>query len=159
MDNSIEKIERLISEINKVHESYSIDYFETGKVKKINLSKTISNIPRNHILNYRLNLHESINDYLMRSDLNDVKYYYRVKTSESIDDKIKRHSHHTNQYPVNNWLNDIFGCRIILTHSKIKAVEKQLDTWYEKYNLKNWYKRDKDGYKAIHVYFKNRNNL
>lgn len=159
MDNSLEKVERLISEINKLHESYSIDYFETGKVEKINLSKTISKVPPSHILNYRLNLHESINDYLMRADLNDVTYYYRVKTSESIDDKIERYSTHTDQYPVNNWLNDIFGCRMILTNPTIEAVEEQLDTWHEKYNLKNWYKRNKDGYRGIHVYFKNRSSF
>lgn len=90
MDNYLEKIDRLISEINKLHEDYSTDYFDTGRVEKVNLSQTIGRVPVAHILNYRLNLHESINDYLMRANINDVKYYYRVKTSESIEDKIKR---------------------------------------------------------------------
>ncbi len=34
----LEKIERLISEINRIHLECSKDYFETGKVEKINLS-------------------------------------------------------------------------------------------------------------------------
>ena len=159
MNNFLEKVERLILEINKLHEDYSKDYFETGKVEKVNLSRTIAKIPKSHILNYRLNLHESINDYLMRANLDDVKYYYRVKTSESIEDKIKRFEKNDDQYPVNNWLNDIFGCRIILTKDEIYEIEEQLDCWQEKYGLKNWYKRDKDGYKGIHVYFKNKNNF
>lgn len=159
MAQLLEKVERLIVEINKLHEDYSTDYFETGRVEKVNLSRTIAHVPIDHILNYRLNLHESINDYLMDTNLEDVKYYYRVKTSESIRDKIKRFENNTDQYPVNNWMNDIFGCRIILTQSEIEAVEAQLDDWQEKYGLKNWYKRDKDSYKGIHVYFKNRNNF
>lgn len=159
MDHSLEKVERLISEINTLHEGYSTDYFETGKVQKINLSRTIGKVPVDHILNYRLNLHESVNDYLMRANLDDIKYYYRVKTSESIEDKIKRFANNEDQYPVNNWLNDILGCRIILTKSEIEEIEDHLDGWQEKYGLKNWYKRNKDGYKGIHIYFKNRNNF
>lgn len=34
----LEKIERLISEINRIHLEYSKDYFETGKVEKSILS-------------------------------------------------------------------------------------------------------------------------
>ena len=159
MDGFLEKVERLIREINKLHEDYSKDYFETGKVGKVNLSKTIAKVPISPILSYRLNLHESINDYLMRTNLDDVKYYYRVKTSESIEDKIKRFENNVDQYPVNNWLNDIFGCRIILKQAEIEEIEEQLDGWQDKYGLKNWYKRDKDGYKGIYVYFKNKNNF
>ena len=35
----IEKVERLITEINRIHLEYSKDYFETGKVEKIHRSK------------------------------------------------------------------------------------------------------------------------
>ena len=41
----------------------------------------------------------------------------------------------------------------------MELIENKLDKWKEKFNLKNWYKKDKDGYKAIHVYFKNQNNV
>lgn len=51
MDN-LEKIKRLITIINDVHLKYSIDYFEIGKIEKINLSKTT--VPTDHILRYRL---------------------------------------------------------------------------------------------------------
>ena len=86
----IEKVERLITEINRIHREYSKDYFETGKVKKINLKHTFSKVPTKAILSYRLNLHESINDYLMKADVQDIAYVYRVKTSESIFPSVKR---------------------------------------------------------------------
>lgn len=155
----LQDVERLIQEINHIHEVYSVDYFESGKVDKINLSHTISKVPLNHILNYRLNLHESINDYLIQADLKGIEYFYRVKTSESIIDKIDRYSKREDQYPVNNWLNDIFGCRMILNQDELDLIEDQLDGWQAKYHLKNWYKRNADDYKGIHIYFKNQSNF
>ncbi|MFJ7978760.1 GTP pyrophosphokinase [Lysinibacillus xylanilyticus] len=154
-----EKVEKLISEINQMHLNYSKDYFETGKVEKYNLSRTINNVPVKHILNYRLNLHESINDYLMQADLDSIKYYYRVKTSEGILDKIERYSSNSDQYPVNNWLNDVFGCRMILDAKELEEIENSLDDWQEKYGLKNWYRRKKEGYEGVHIYFKNKSNF
>ena len=155
----IEKIERLIDEINKVHLAFSQDYFETGKVEKINLKHTLSKVSVKHILSYRLNLHEAINDYLYRADLYDVAYFYRVKTSESILDKIERFSLRSEGYPVNSILNDIFGARIIVSSDDISQVMEKLDEWKEKYGLKNWYLRDKEEYIGIHIYFKNSSNF
>ena len=83
----LEKVERLISEINRIHLEYSKDYFETGKVEKVNLKHTFTKVPIQPIRAYRLNLHD---DYLMRADVKDIAYFYRVKTSESILDKIER---------------------------------------------------------------------
>ena len=159
MTASIEKVERLIDQINKLHLAYSRDYFETGKVAKVNLSHTFSKVPTEHILSYRLNLHESINDYLYRADLKDINFYYRVKTAESILDKIEWYKDRKNQYPVNNILNDIFGARMILTSDQVAQVLDSLDGWKEKFGLKNWYLRDQDGYVGIHIYFKNASNF
>lgn len=155
----IEKVERLITEINRIHLLYSQDYFETGKVEKVNLSHTFSKVPTQHILSYRLNLHESINDYLYYADLKDVNFYYRVKTAEAILDKMERYQQRQTKYPVNNILNDIFGARMILTSDQVAEVLNKLDEWKEKYGLKNWYLRDVDGYVGIHIYFKNKNNF
>lgn len=150
----LEKVERLITEINRIHLEYSKDYFETGKVEKVNLKHTFAKVPTQAILAYRLNLHEAINDYLMKANLQDIAYVYRVKTSESILDKINRFSERKEGYPVNSVLNDIFGARIILSSNEISQVMEHLDDWQEKYGLKNWYLRDKDGYVGIHIYFK-----
>jgi hypothetical protein len=154
----LEKIERLIDEINKVHLAFSKDYFETDKLEKVNLKHTLAKVPVEHILSYRLNLHESINNYLYRADLYDVPYFYCVKTSESILDKIERFKQRS-EYPVNSILNDIFGARIVVSSEDIAQVMEQLDNWKEKYGLKNWYLRDKDEYVGIHIYFKNASNF
>ncbi|MCL2212682.1 MAG: hypothetical protein FWB93_02460, partial [Oscillospiraceae bacterium] len=154
--NNIEKTKRLVSVINAIHSQYSQDYFDTGKVEKINLSRTA--VPTEHILRYRLNLHESINDYLVKHDLDGITYYYRVKTSESILDKIQRYSENADKYPVNNWMNDIFGARMILSAEELEQIIELLDGWQEEFGLKNWYFRDKDDYRGLHVYFKNKSN-
>ena len=156
MDN-ITKVKKLITVINQVHLQFSEDYFETGKVNKINLART--NVDVSHIMRYRLNLHESINDYLVNYDLDSITYYYRVKTSESIADKIDRCSKNIDKYPVNNWMNDIFGARMILSAPELEEVTSLLYGWQEEFGLKNWYLRDKDDYKGLHTYFKNKSNF
>ncbi|MCL2357593.1 MAG: hypothetical protein FWC70_10685 [Defluviitaleaceae bacterium] len=155
--DAVEKTRRLIAVVNAVHLQYSKDYFETGKVEKINLSKTT--VPQEHILRYRLNLHESINDYLVSQNLDNITYYYRVKTSESIVDKIGRYSQNADSDPVNNRMNDIFGARMILTGEALAEVQTQLYDWQETFGLKNWYLRDKDDYRGLHIYFKNKSNF
>ncbi|MEI6745034.1 MAG: hypothetical protein WCL34_03665 [Methylococcaceae bacterium] len=156
--DKISQVKQLVSEINRLHRKFSNDYFETGKIEKINLSRIIKHVPVPHIYKYRLTLHECINDYLMTANIN-IKYFYRVKTRESIDDKIERFSSREDQYPVNNWLNDIFGVRIILTDDEIKSVMDLLDDWQDELSLKNWYLRDKEGYRGLHIYFKNKSNF
>lgn len=129
----LEKVERLISEINRIHLEYPKDYFETGKVEKVNLKHTFTKVP---IRAYRLNLHEAINDYLMRADVKDIAYFYRVKTSESFLDKIERFKERREGYPVNSILYDIFGARMILTSEEIAEVMERLDGWQVRYGLK-----------------------
>lgn len=159
METTIQKTERLIREINRIHAQYSQDYFATGKVQKVNLSRTLQSVPLEHILLYRLNLHEAINDYLAFADIRGIDFFYRVKTTESIHDKIKRYLARENQYPVNNILNDIFGARMILSSENVLAIMNQLDNWKSEYHLKNWYLRDIDGYIGVHIYFKNQSNF
>ncbi|OAM31046.1 GTP pyrophosphokinase [Eikenella longinqua] len=159
METRVQKTERLIREINRIHAQYSQDYFETGKVQKINLSHTLKNVTIEHILSYRLNLHEAINDYLAFADMRGIDFFYRVKTAESIHDKISRYLARDNQYPVNNILNDIFGARVILPSESVAEIMEKLDVWKAEYGLKNWYLRDVDGYIGIHIYFKNGSNF
>lgn len=156
--DKINQVKQLVSEINRLHRQFSQDYFETSKIDQLNLSRTINQVPAQHIYRYRLTLHESINDYLMAADI-DIKYFYRVKTRESIDDKIARFASREDQYPVNNWLNDIFGARILLAATDISQVMDLLDSWQDELSLKNWYLRDKPGYRGLHIYFKNKSNF
>lgn len=156
--DKIEQTKHLIAEINRLHNTFSNDYFEAGKIEKVNLARTIKHISLPHIYSYRLTLHESINDYLMEADI-EIKYFYRVKTRESIDDKIQRFANREDQYPLNNWLNDIFGVRIVLSADEVETVKDLLDEWQDEFGLKNWYLRDKEGYRGLHIYFKNKSNF
>jgi Region found in RelA / SpoT proteins len=149
---------QLVNEINRLHGKFSNDYFDAGAIEKINLSRTIQHVSVPHVYKYRLTLHECINDYLMTAAI-DIKYFYRVKTRESIDDKISRFSNREDQYPVNNWLNDIFGARIVLSADEIARVMEFLDDWQQELSLKNWYMREKEGYRGLHIYFKNQSNF
>jgi len=154
----LEKVERLISEVNQIHRTYATDYFDTGRLEKVNLSRTIDKIPVNHILDYRTYFNDSINYYLMAANLTGMEYFYRVKTSESINKKIGQYENNAVQYPLNAWLSDVFGCRIVLEGNEIEAIEDSIDDWTSLYGVKDWYKIEKDGYKAFHICFKNKNN-
>ena len=156
--HKINQTQQLVSEINRLHLDFSNAYFEPGKIEKINLSRTIQHVPTQHIYQYRLNLHECVNDYLMTSNIT-IQYFYRVKTRESIDDKIHRYSSREDQYPVNNWLNDIFGARIILNAKEIKTIMELLDGWQEEFYLNNWCLRKSDNYCGLHIAFKHINNF
>ncbi|GAB6685846.1 GTP pyrophosphokinase [Streptococcus uberis] len=152
--------ERLISEINHSHTIISKDYFENLNIKEIEphnayVDQIFNGIKIQPILDYRLNLHESINDYLMTADLKGIDYVYRVKTSESIINKINQYSSKDKRLLVKEVLDDILGMRILLNAEEIIEVLNSLDNWKEEYGLKNWYLRDKDGYKGLHLYFKN----
>lgn len=83
--DKISQVKQLVSEINRLHCDFSKDYFETGWVEKINLSRSIVHIPVPHIYKYRLTLHESINDYLMTADI-DIKYFYRTHADYNKDE-------------------------------------------------------------------------
>lgn len=120
---------------------------------KVNLSRTLAHVPAEHILSYRLNLHEAINDYLAFADTRGIDFFYRVKTAESIADKIRRYTERENQYPVNNILNDIFGARVILPSESVAEIMQRLDDWKTQYNLKNWYLRDENGCIGVHISF------
>jgi len=154
----LEKVERLVSEVNQIHRTYATDYFDTGRLEKVNLSRTIDKIPVDHILDYRTHLNDSINYYLMSASLSGVEYFYRVKTSESINKKIAQYENSPVQYPLNAWLSDVFGVRIVLDANEIDAIEDTIDDWTSLYGVKDWYKIEKDGYRALHICFKNKNN-
>ena len=158
-DVIVEEVELMIATINKIHVDFSEDYFATGRIEKINLSNTIAQAPYQHIAQYRLNLHEGINDYLIKNKKGFLlQFYYRVKTLESIDNKVKKHSSNLNQYPVNNWLNDIFGARIILDTAQVGLIHQLLDKWKIKYGLMNWNDQNLDGYCGLHLTFKSKQN-
>lgn len=56
---------------------------------------------------------------------------------------INRFSAEDKKYPVNNWINDIFGAGITLETSDIEKIEKLLDEWKVSYNLKKLIQKSK----------------
>jgi len=55
-------------------------------------------------------------------------------------------------------MNDIFGARM-LSKGEIEDVQELLYDWQEQFGLKNWYFRDRDNYRGLHIYFKNKSNF
>ncbi|WP_181161539.1 hypothetical protein [Maribrevibacterium harenarium] len=80
--DKVNQVKQLVNSINQLHLDFSRDYFESGQLDQVNLSRTISRVPVEHIYRYRLTLHECINDYLMSAEI-DLKYFYRVKTRDA----------------------------------------------------------------------------
>jgi hypothetical protein len=56
-------------------------------------------------------------------------------------------------------MNDIFGARMVLSKEDIDEIQDMLYEWQELFGLKNWYFRNKDDYKGLHIYFKNKSNF
>ena len=129
--HEISNVERLIDEINRIHARYHERVSKLYGGNLPNLSKMLRHLDIDFVLQYRLNLHESINDYLIRSDIGalPLAYYYRVKTTESVFDKICRFSERESGYPVNKVLNDIFGVRIIADSALMEEIHAALDEW------------------------------
>ena len=153
------QVEAIIEGVNNLHIQFSEQYFKKDGIVPVNLKNNISQIDVNYILLYRLDLHESINDYIQLLELNNLNMTYRVKTAESILDKISRFKDKEN-LSVNQWLNDLFGCRKTVSAEALQIIKTKLDEWKEKYGLMSWYTRDKgDGYIGTHIYFKNKNSF
>ena len=162
----------LANVINKIHFEFHKEYFSVyiknnTDYDLISLSKTYKTLLENYnylneyIYLYRLMLHEAINDYLIKysDDLQNIKFFYRVKTKEAIVNKINTYKNNIEQYLLNNWLNDIFGARIILNSNEFENFRNnEVESYKKALNLKNYYYRDKDGYKGLHLYFKNKDN-
>lgn len=149
------QLEYFIKMINAIHKDFNRWYFTIEEHNHINLKKVYMEVPVDYILKYRLYLHENINDYLMNIDSRVGTFFYRVKTTESINYKIDK-KQKEGKYPLNKYLNDIFGCRVLLDTDTIDKIEPLLDELSQLIGFR-YYKRDKDGYKGIHVYFKNNN--
>lgn len=147
----LERVECLISEINKIQSNYVRDYFKTGKVKQVDLSQPLSEVSLSDILKYRLTLHESLNDYLIFADLGTTDFQYRVKSSEAIREKVERFSQ--TPYPTGVILNDILGFRIVLPDTELGKLFSRLTIWKESFGLRNWEVNCKDGI-TVSFYFK-----
>ena len=82
--------ERLISEINHCYTIISKDYFENLNIEEMEshnayVGQIFNGKKVQPILDYRLNLHESIKDYLMTADLKGINYDQERKYGRNVD--------------------------------------------------------------------------
>ncbi|MDR2832567.1 MAG: RelA/SpoT domain-containing protein, partial [Streptococcaceae bacterium] len=153
------KTEQLIHKLNQAHEQFSRDFFLDKTHKKVNLSKEIRFVPIEHILTYQMALSSSIECYLAQFDFTGINFTYRVKNFNSITAKLMKFRQNDKRYPVFDWMNDLFGARIVVSEEEFQLILKQIDELQEKYSLKSGYIRKKgDGYRGIHLYLRNNYN-
>ena len=153
----LKQIEQIIAEVTKIQLNYARDYFETGKVKKVDLSQPLAEVSLSDILKYRLTLHESLNDYLIFADLEATNFQYRVKSSEAIREKVKCFSQ--TSYPTGLILNDILGLRIVLPDAELGKLFSQLTIWKETFGLINWEVNYAQNGITVSFYFKGKHNF
>lgn len=154
----IKDVEEWVVFINQIHRELSEKYFDQHEMNYNLRSTTLLSLYEQggmpYVYRYRLFLHENINDKLT---MENKPFSYRVKTKESIDEKLVRYikGPEHGQMPVNKAFNDIMGFRIYLDEDFDEAV---FDSWKSTHGLMRGYLRDKDGYVGYHLYFKNGDN-
>lgn len=166
--------------INKCYVEYCNTWIQQSNIK-LNLKKLqIKDIynPENN-LNSKLALEFEKYMYDFRDGLYDLyfkvlvegeeyiklsskaKFIGRVKTQESLMDKILRKMNdHGGEFPINKYLNDLLGFRIIDPYYKenIGSVINLLND-YKKEKIQVTHKhRCNNGYEGYHIYLKSGNN-
>jgi hypothetical protein len=153
------KIEELIGFVNQTHQVMSAAYFDTQdtlyNLKKMTLQKL--NLVEGglaYVYQYRLYIHENINDYLYQAPVGQP-FLYRVKTRESIDEKNERYLARLASVPVNKCFNDIMGFRVVIDGEFDEALFEQ---WKQRHGLMHGYLRKDEAYAGYHLYFKSGDN-
>ena len=159
-----EDIVRIISEINELHYSFSI---QLSNLLSFNLKNTISSVVANNSINS--DFQELVNSY--KKELNSIvggisdiqnKFVgirYRIKQAESISEKLLYYMtdvHEFGKVPLNKCLNDLLGFRILVID--LESVYATLKHDDRVTSITKMYLRTDGGYSGIHLYFKNGNN-
>lgn len=163
MKFALQELEALINSIQAEYTAITNEWENKSKTA-INLKHTtVSDIDEtiyNNILDYVQLLNDKIINIFMRlSSTCSYQVTVRVKTQNSIEYKIqnyKTEKHGFGKIPINKCINDLLGIRIFLeealTFDEISSFIK--DVYQNKYKHID---SSKQGYKAVHVYFKKDN--
>jgi hypothetical protein len=155
-------LEELIAFVNHTHQVMSLAYFDTQdtlyNLKKMSLQK-LNQVAGGlaYVYQYRLYIHENINDYLYQAPVGQP-FLYRVKTRESIDEKNERYvlkMDGMGAIPVNKCFNDIMGFRVVIDGDFDEALYEQ---WKDRHGLMHGYLREDDEYVGYDLYFKSGDN-
>lgn len=166
MDNIV----ALINTIGLAHEQFSREFYGkhmSKNLKKTTLAKVISDTDYdNQFIDSLKEYYKKIvvydTLYSIRSDTSDVEFRHRIKTNESILNKLYYYAVVTNRgnYPILKCLNDIAGFRLIVDSSKEykEILESIVSSPLLEVELFRPYVREDDGYSAIHLYLKSSSN-
>lgn len=162
IDSCIEVLE-IVYEINNLHKDFSlgIEDFLSKNLRK-NVSSVVDNNGINNDFLLQINKYKSaLNaNFISFSDIqSDFPVRYRIKQSESINEKLLYYMSEKHQFgkiPLNKCLNDFLGFRILV--SDLDDVYNSLDTNYNLKTIVKMYLRKDGNYKGLHLYFKNGNN-
>lgn len=169
---SMQILDNLVEQINVTHKEFSENWL-SNQDAKTNFKKTRID----HIVNderfIALDFLETISNYYSELvmlfstldyefDYADYEVRMRVKQKDSIVNKLIQYriDHEEGRIAINKCLNDMLGIRILFSDLDHNSVEFNdcLDVIREKHCVEV-IPRDKDGYLATHIYFKNQNNF
>lgn len=173
---NLKLLEQAIRDINDIHKNVSEDHFfppEDLNLPPINLKKrTISHFINSNKINEDfieyINVYHAKMNLIIAYSSFDADYVnwdarMRVKQKESIQNKLI-HYYMTNEdgnIPIQKCLNDLLGYRLIIDNfdPNNSDFKKLIEKLKNELSLMKCYTRDKDGYKATHIYFKNGENI
>lgn len=171
----INYIKSVILIMNKYHLRYSQSFFEKYP-KPFNLKKKQINyviegqkdkfdmdfVFEDYISSYCKKL--TFTQLLITQEvkkLDEYEFSSRVKQPQSRLSKLLTYRFEKQEQgksPINKCLNDLFGCRIILTYDDIEATYDIIDSEVKEITNVKVTKKNNDDYEAIHIYCKGLDN-
>lgn len=164
----IEFISSIINEIEGYYNEFTKDFYDKYPNYRFNLRKMNC---RQAIVD--LNFMECYQSYIREISLYSINkmtnlYHYRyfnhmrVKRNLTILKKLHHNSRQEERYgsfQLQRILNDLFGCRIIMPNVLINKdlIMEHLERLKKRNIIWHYYFRERDGYRAIHCYFRNSN--
>lgn len=159
----------LIDCIKLAHDKHNRDIFRDKSFKKINLKrKTIKDLYCEELI-IKSSYRNYINTYLKNANLlireidkycykNNILSQSRIKTMQSIYDKVIRKIENSDgTYPINKYLNDLVGFRVIDYDIDYKL--EKLKRYLKSKNRFNIKVHNKSTYIGYHLYYKGYDNF
>lgn len=172
----IRELEKSIITLNEVHKKFSQEFYQENNFD-YNLRRMDVKLAFNErvfslkFLNYieayitKLSDYTAVNDQLDSiSALNLGDFRTRIKQKDSVLNKLVAYRDQKEKVNggliMQKCLNDLFGARLVISDfdyndKKMLQCVKRLS---DDLPLMRFYFRNKEGYKGLHIYFKNKNN-
>lgn len=174
---NLNELKEKITILNDVHKTFSEEFYNDFNgdynLRKMKVREAFEERFYNlsfldYIENYITNLaaYTSINTVLDGLASNNLgEFRSRIKQKDSILNKLNDYHNRKEKIVegdliVQKCLNDLFGCRFIIPNFDYEndLMLKLLCELKEDLPLMHFYYRNRNGYKGLHIYFKNANN-